>query len=79
MLRWLLELIHGGADAGPPSPADELAFMVDERRRLAEIQASYREFGFDEQAESSRIRLRQLQARIRRLHEMNNEAETGGS
>lgn len=67
MLKWLLELFHGAGSGGSPPPAGELASLIQERRRLAEVLASYREFGFDAQFESCKDRLRRVQARIREL------------
>ena len=67
MLNWLLIWFKGEGGTGTPSPSAELASLVEERRRLAEILASYQEFEFHAQSQGCKDRLRHMQARIREL------------
>jgi hypothetical protein len=67
MLKWLVELFKGVAYRGSPSPDSERLSMLKERRRLAEILASYEEFGFDAESEGCKDRLRRIEGRIRDL------------
>lgn len=67
MLRWLLELFREKAGPEVPPSEPELSSLVEERRRLSEILATYREFGFEAQAEGCKSRLRQVQKAIRNI------------
>ena len=67
MLKWLLGLLWNDGSCFSPSQETELALLLDERARLAETLACYREFGFDAQAESCKIRLHGLARRIREI------------
>ncbi len=67
MLKWLLQWVKDASIGGYPPRDSEMASLIEERRRLAESLASYREFGFDLQVEGCRDRLRRVQARIQEL------------
>lgn len=41
--------------------------LIDERRRLGELRSSYREFGFDELADSAREQIRLLTEKLRTM------------
>lgn len=67
MLRRLLEWFQSDLVGGDSPQPSEIDLLVEERKRLAESLASYREFGFDVQSEGCKDRLRRVQARIREL------------
>lgn len=67
MMRWFLEWLKGGADGPPRSPERVRASLVEERRRLAEILATFREFGFEAEAQGCKAHLRRVQSEIRDL------------
>jgi len=65
MVYWFLVLFGKIRPEASPPAGKDLPSLLGERARLAGTLACYRDFGFEAQAESCRIRLHRLAGRIR--------------